>query len=192
MKKNVAVLLFIFFTSTFMIGHAGARDLVDIKKAGILRHLGVPYANFISGDGHGLDVELMQLFAKEIGVRYQYVETNWKTVIPDLIGKQVTSDGDNVKISGDTPIRGDIIANGLTILPWRQKVLDYSAPTFPTQVWLITGAQSPMKPITPSGEIEKDIIAVKNLLPGRTVLGKKQYLPGSQTLLSCRRQCRHQ
>jgi len=172
MKRGLTRFLAIFLTGMCVMASAEARDLNEIQKEGILRHLGVPYANFITGDGRGLDVEVMQLFAKELGVKYQYVETNWKNVINDLVGKQVSPDGDNVKISGDAPVRGDVIANGLTILPWRQKVLNYSAPTFPTQVWLITGPRSTLQPITPSGSINKDISAVKALLPGKTVLGK--------------------
>lgn len=172
MKKIFTILLFSFFASALIMEHAVARDLADIKKDGVLRHLGVPYANFVTGDGQGLDVELMKLFAKDIGVQYQYVKTDWKTVIPDLIGKQASADGDNAKLGGDAPVLGDVIANGMTVLPWRQKVLDFSAPTFPTQVWLVTGPLSPLKPITPSGKIETDIVATKELLSGKTVLGK--------------------
>jgi len=166
MKIKLTAFLILFLTCICGITAIQARDLGDIQKEGILHHLGVPYANFVAGDGRGLDVEVMQLFAKEIGVKYQYIETNWKNVINDLVGKQVRFDGDNVKLAGD------VIANGLTILPWRQKALNFSAPTFPTQVWLISGPQSPLRPITPTGSIDKDIAAVKVLLPGKTVLGK--------------------
>lgn len=165
--------LFISFLVTLLItGSVTARDLTDIKKDGVLRHLGVPYAGFVTGDGRGLDVEVMQLFARELGVKYQYVQTGWKDVINDLVGKQVVPDGSKVKINGEVEVRGDLIANGLTIIPWRQQVLDYSRPTFPTQVWLITNSQSPLRPISPSGTIEKDITAVKAMLNNRTVLGK--------------------
>ncbi|MBW2610622.1 MAG: transporter substrate-binding domain-containing protein, partial [Deltaproteobacteria bacterium] len=80
--------------------------------------------------------------------------------------------GDNIEIFGNVPVKGDIIANGLTILPWRKKIVNYSIPVFPTQVWLITQADSPMKPIKPSGDTNKDIAAVKALLRGHSVLGK--------------------
>jgi ABC-type amino acid transport substrate-binding protein len=148
-----------------------ARDLQEIRKDGVLRHLGVPYANFVDGADNGLDVELIRLFAQEIGVRYEYVPTNWKNVIADLTGQQLTVKGNDVNVIGRMPIRGDLIANGLTVLPWRQKVLDYSAPTFPTQVWLVTASQSPLKPIAPSGNLNQDIAQVKSLLQGKTVLG---------------------
>lgn len=154
------------------VGAAYAADLPEIKKRGVLRHLGVPYANFVTGSGDGMDVELMQLFAEHLGVKYEYVETGWKNVIGDLSGKKVKPKGNNVDILGEVPVRGDIIANGLTKVPWRQKVVDYSTPTFPTQVWLIAQADSSMKPIAPSGDINADISAVKKLLRQRTVLGK--------------------
>ena len=152
-------------------GFASGADLPVIKKRGVLRHIGVPYANFVTGSGDGLDVELVQLFTQNIGVKYEYVKTDWKNVIGDLVGKRVKPKGKDVEILDDVPIRGDIIANGLTILPWRQKVVKYSTPTFPTQVWLMARADSSMKPIKPSGDILKDIAAVKVLVKGRSVLG---------------------
>jgi hypothetical protein len=43
-------------------------DLPEIKARGVLRHVGVPYANFVTGTGDGLDVELVTLFAQDLGV----------------------------------------------------------------------------------------------------------------------------
>jgi len=171
MKPIVSALLLTLTLAAPLLAANQARDLQAIRQEGVLRHLGVPYANFVDGADKGLDVELMQLFAKEIGVRYEYVPTTWKTVIGDLIGQQVTVTGDNAAITGPTPIRGDVIANGLTILPWRQKILSFSAPTFPTQVWLIASALSPMTPITPSGDINKDIAQTKQLIANKSVMG---------------------
>lgn len=158
-----------FFVIT--IGSAFGADLPEIKKRGVLRHLGVPYANFVTGSGDGLEVELINLFAQHLGVEYKYIKTNWKDVIADLAGKRVKPKGNDIEILGDCPVKGDIIASGLTILPWREKVVVYSTPTFPTQVWLITQADSPIKPIKPTGDINKDIAAVKALLRGHSVLG---------------------
>ena len=50
---------------------AFADDLQDIRERGVLRHLGVPYANFVTGSGDGMDVEIVQLFARHLGVRYE-------------------------------------------------------------------------------------------------------------------------
>lgn len=162
--------IFAILAIIFVVSASGA-DLAEIKERGVLRHLGVPYANFVTGSGDGLDVELVTLFAQHLGVRYEYVKTSWKDVIGDLSGKKVNSSGDDIEILGDVPVKGDIIANGLTILSWRKKIVDYSNPTFPTQVWLIARTDSLLKPIEPCGSIEKDISAVKAQLKGHTVMG---------------------
>lgn len=146
-------------------------DLPEIQKAGVIRHLGIPYANFVTGDGRGLDVEVIKLFASHIGVSYTYVPATWASVISDLIGRKYHVSGGDVVLEGEVPIKGDVIANGLTILGWRKKLVNYSAPTFPTQVWLITGAESALRPISPTGTLEEDITRVKHLLQNRTVLG---------------------
>jgi ABC-type amino acid transport substrate-binding protein len=159
---------------TFVIIPMGATfgaDLPEIKKRGVLRHLGVPYANFVTGSGDGMDVELVTLFAQSLGVKYEYVKTSWKDVIGDLTGKRVKRKGDNIEILGDVPVKGDIVANGFTILAWRQKIVDFATPTFPTQVWVIARADSTMKPVEPSNDIDKDIAAVKALLRGHSIFG---------------------
>ena len=169
----------LLMTSVFIItglmsifrGSASGGDLLEIKKRGVLRHLGVPYANFVTGSGDGLDVELVSLFAQDIGVSYQYVKTDWKNVISDLAGKQFLHKGEEIVILGDAPVRGDIIANGLTVLWWREKIVDYSVPTFPTQVWVVARADAPIRPIKPTGDTNRDIGAVKVLIKGRSVLG---------------------
>jgi ABC-type amino acid transport substrate-binding protein len=146
-------------------------DLPDVLQAGVIRHLGVPYANFITGSGDGMDVELIQRFAAHLGVRYKYVQTSWKDVIGDLTGKTVKPMGTEIEIIGDHPIRGDLIANGFTVLPWRQKIIDYGTATFPTQIWVMARADSTLKPIQPTDQIDLDIAAVKSLLGGHSILG---------------------
>ncbi len=176
-KRYLAFLRFnlflVIFTIVFLFSQSvlGA-DLDEIKKRGVLRHLGVPYANFVTGSGDGLDVEMMKLFAQSLGVEYQYVKTSWNTVISDLIGHKIEIVDNDVNIKGKVPIRGDLIANGMTILPWRQKVLNFAAPNFPTQVWLIARRDSSLSPITPAKDIRQDIVFVKSLLRNRMVMGK--------------------
>ena len=139
---------------------AFAQDLDEVRKRGVLRHLGVPYANFVTGSGDGFDVELMQLFAKELGVRYEYVQTNWNDVIGDLTGKEIRYKP-SVQEVGSRPVRGDVIANGMTILPPRLKLLDFSDPTVPSAVWLLARPDVPVAPIKPSGSREQDIKLTK-------------------------------
>lgn len=154
-----------------LAGAVWGADLSEIRKSGVLRHLGVPYANFVTGSGDGMDVELARLFADSLGVKYAYVKTSWGAVIQDLAGKRVKARGDEIEILGDAPVKGDLIANGFTVLSWRQKIVNYSTPTFPTQVWLMARADSPMKPIAPSGNIERDIASVKAQLKDASVFG---------------------
>ncbi|MDZ7762379.1 MAG: transporter substrate-binding domain-containing protein [Desulfovermiculus sp.] len=146
-------------------------DLKQVVQRGVLRHLGVVYANFVTGSGDGFSVDLMQQFAKYLGVEYEYVPTAWSDVIPDLIGKDITVVGDEVQVIGSRQIEGDVIANGLTILSWRDKVINYSEPIFPTQVWMVAKADAAIEPIVPSGEDAKDIALVKNRIDGLTILG---------------------
>ncbi len=155
------------------VAAVNARDLDEVIKAGRLRHLGIQYANFVTKEKTGLDVEMMQQFAAHLGVAYELVETNWQDILPDLTGKKVKPKGDDIDIVGDSPVRGDIIATGFTILPWRTKIVDFSEPTFPSGVWLIARADSPLQPIQPSGNVDLDIRAVKTLLKNRSVLGLK-------------------
>lgn len=147
-------------------------DLEGVRKRGVLRHIGIPYAHFVTGLGNGLDVEIMQRFAQHLGVKYQFVQSNWMRVFGDLTGNVVKPVGDNVEIKGKIEIRGDVIASGVTILKWREKIVNYSKPTFPTQVWCIARADFSGKPIRSSGNIQEDIKAVKNMIKGHKVMGK--------------------
>jgi glutamine transport system substrate-binding protein len=147
-----------------------AADLKDIKARGELRHLGIRYANFVTGDGDGFDVDLTRGFAQYIGVRYQLVYTDFYNVIRDLLGKNVVRKGDEVTLEGDYPVRGDMIATGFTVLPWRQKVLLYSEPTFPSQVLLIARADSSLQPIKGSTSLTSDIVETKGLIGKRSLL----------------------
>lgn len=142
----------------------------EIKEKGILRHLGVPYARFVIGSGDGLSTDLVKGFADYLGVRYEYVQTSWATVISDLTGKTYRIVDGKVILTGDCPIKGDVIGNGLTIIPWRQELLDYSTPTFPSGVWLIARGDSPLMPIQPSTSMADDIEKVKTLINGVSVL----------------------
>lgn len=157
---------------TVVAASAAAGGLADVKERGVLRHLGIPYANFVTGAGDGMDVELMRAFAAHLGVRYEFVQTDWGEVIGDLTGHKVKSKGDDFEIVGDTQIRGDVIANGMTVIPWREKVVAFADPTFPTQVWLVSRADLPVSPIKPTAVLDKDIAATKALMPKRTLLGK--------------------
>lgn len=176
--KNITLLVLLCFFS----GFSNARDLAEIKADGVLRHIGIPYANFIISyeEGSktiidGFDVELMKGFAKKLGVKYQFVEASWSNSFTLLTGR-------NAQYSNTGLVRGhvihepkgDVLASGTTILPWRKEVVDFSKDYFPSAVWLVARTDSSLTPITPSGSITQDIITVKELIKDHDVLAMRQ------------------
>lgn len=151
---------------------APRHDLAEIRAAGQLRHLGIPYANFVTGAGDGLDVDLVKLFCRELGVEYVYVETDWARTISDVTGLAFTRAGSEVTVTGLAEVHGDMIAHGMTVLPWREKLVDFAEPMFPTQIWLIAPAPARVAPITPTGTLEGDIAVTFKLINGVSVLAK--------------------
>lgn len=169
--KNIRMLLVVVCGLLWLLtSQAKAADLQEIKAKGELRHLGVRYANFITGAGDGFDVEMVQGFARHIGVKYTLVYTDFYSVIRDLLGKDVVRKGAEVSLVGDFPVKGDIIATGFTVLPWREAVLLYSKPTFPSQVLLLARADSKLAPIKGSQDLDKDIQETKNLIGTSSLL----------------------
>lgn len=163
--------------ASFMSTSVSAGDLQDIKDRGVLRHIGVPYANFVSyidqGEMQtltGLDVDIIKGFAKSLGVRYQYVPAQWNNVVGKLTGQQVEYKDTQLVVGEKMAVEGDLIANGVTILDWRKNVIDFSDDYFPSAVWLIARTDSTLTPITPTGSVEQDINKVKALINGREVL----------------------
>lgn len=149
----------------------GGGDLEQVRHRGVLRHLGVPYAAFITGAGDGFDVELVREFARRLGVGYEFVPTDWANALPDLTGRRVSRGLPDPALAAPARVRGDLVASGLTVLPWRARSAAFSAAVFPTQVWVIAAADSVVQPIRPSGELPRDIAAVKSLLVGRRIIG---------------------
>jgi len=152
-------------------------DLEDIKKQGVLRHIGVPYANFVSyikkddfQSLSGLDVELVKGFAESLGVEYQFVPAKWSNAIGKLTGQHAQFKNNKIIFGNTYAIQGDIIANGVTILDWRTKLADFSDDYFPSAVWLVARADSDLQPIDPSSTIDQDIVNVKQLIKGKDVL----------------------
>lgn len=149
---------------------ATAADLAQIRDRGELRHLGIRYANFVTGAGDGFDVELVRGFAAHIGVAYTLVYSDFAVIVRDLLGRDVVLGGDGPSLQGQYPVKGDMIAAGFTVLPWREKILLFSEPTFPSQVLLVARADSPLRPIRGSAELDKDIAETKALIGRQSLL----------------------
>ena len=175
--KQVAKNILLLCSSIAFSQYSLAMDLDDIKKQGVLRHIGVPYANFVSyiktddfQSLSGLDVELVKGFAESLGVEYQFVPAKWSNAIGKLTGQHAQFKNNEIIFGDESIIQGDIIANGATILDWRTKLADFSDDYFPSAVWLIARADSDLQPIIPSSSINQDIINVKQLIKGKDVL----------------------
>ena len=156
---------------------ARADDMKEIQARGELRHLGIRYAHFVTGAGDGFDVEMVQGFAKHIGVKYTLVYSDFYDIIRDLLGQEVTVKDGRASLSGSYPVKGDMIATGFTVLPWRKQVLLYSAPTFPTQVLLLARAEAPQAPLRGGQSLADDIRETK------AMIGKKSLLVMERTCL---------
>lgn len=166
-KIFIWLILFCFFNLSFFAFHSKAEnDLEQILKKGEIRHLGVYYARFNTGFGDGFSADLIKGFAKELGVNYVFVESDFSTIISDLTGV-------DPETSQKTQIKGDIIETGFTVLEKRKKYLSFATPVFPTQVWFVTRAESDIFPIVPENSLQNDILKVKSLLSGLSVLGIK-------------------
>ena len=158
------VLAFLLVTASW------AADLAEIKQRGVIRHIGIRYANFVTGAGDGLDVELMQGFAKRIGVSYKLVYSDFYSVIRDLLGKDVVRKNGEITLAGEYPIKGDVISTGFTVLPWREAILLYSEPTLPSQVLLVAPADSDLQPIKDGANLAADIANTRKLIGSKSVL----------------------
>jgi cystine transport system substrate-binding protein len=96
---------------------AHAEDLLDsVKKAGVLRiGLEGTYPPFnsrgTSGELEGFDVDVAKAVSAKLGVKPQFVPTEWSGIIAGLQAGKF-----------------DVIVNQVTITPQRKEVLDFSQP----------------------------------------------------------------
>lgn len=164
--------LFCCFTLIFLLPVAsGADDFDEIRQRGVLVHIGVPYANFVTGGGSGLDVEVMQLFAKSLGLQYRHLPSTWQDALSDLTGTRFVIEDGDPRVVESMAVKGDVIANAMTILPERERFASFGVPTFVSQIWLMARHDSPLAPIVPTGNLEQDIAEVKARIWGMEVLG---------------------
>jgi ABC-type amino acid transport substrate-binding protein len=169
-RLHIAKRLFGVVFGIFAATAAPAADLDEVRASGELRHLGIRYANFVTGSGDGFDVEIMQGFAQRLGVKYKLVYSDFYTVIRDLLGKDVVRQGGQVSLTGEFPIKGDVIATGFTVLPWREQILAYSDATFPSQVLLVAPSVSSTQPIKEGASLSDDIKETKRLIGNQSLL----------------------
>lgn len=158
-----------------------ARDLAEIQEEGILRHIGIPYSNFVIYSAEndiqmlsGLDVDLLQGFAEHIGVEYQFVPATLTDFFGKLNGQEAVFKDGEIVLGKRVIVQGDILASGMTILDWRTRLVDFGDDYFPSGIWLVARGDSDLQPIIPTGFLEEDIQKVKRLIKGRDVLTMDQ------------------
>jgi polar amino acid transport system substrate-binding protein len=98
--------------------------LATIRKRGALR-VGVAInepAVMHDADGAlvGLSVDIASRLADDMGVRVEFVETSWSSIIPDLVNRQF-----------------DVIVSGLWVTIPRALVVNYSSPTAVEGIYVI-------------------------------------------------------
>jgi len=60
------------------------------------------------------------------------------------------------------------------VIPWREQVVDFSEPTFPTQIWLISRKDSSLRPVAVDRVGDRQIRDVKlQISNGYSIIGKK-------------------
>ena len=92
-----------------------ATTLDDVKKKGELV-IGMevayqPYEFFKDGEVIGYDVDIANRFAKSLGIKVKFVDTEWAGVIPALLTKKF-----------------DVILSGMTITSERSQKVNFSMP----------------------------------------------------------------
>lgn len=112
------------------LGPARAASVLDeIKQRGELRVAGVLYRPFISrrpnGEHVGIDVEVMRLFAKELGVKLDIIPAEWATAV-----------------AGITTKRWDIVP-ATCITPARLEVVDFSESYLKIGAVFVTRSDNP-------------------------------------------------
>ena len=113
----------------------------------------------------------MQAFASRLGVRYEFVETQAYGRPRRPHRAPGVGQGSRARASHPDPDPGRRPGHGSHGAAVTKRSVEFSHPTFPTQVWVVAPRGSPVKPIVPSGDVERDIAAVKRLLAGKRVLG---------------------
>ncbi|MCG8530631.1 MAG: transporter substrate-binding domain-containing protein [Desulfovibrionales bacterium] len=150
------------------IPHAHGVTLEEIRTRGTLRHLAVPYARFANRNGEGLDCALLKRFADYLQVSYELIPTDFHKGFLDLTGTDID---DPTHPQSPSKIIGDIFASGVTVLPERYQYVDFSLPTFSSQVWLMAKTDSELTPIRPSGDAARDIALTLRQLSQQTIFG---------------------
>ena len=126
MKKKIISPL-IIISSLFFSSSIYADTLEDIQKSKTLKvciwpdYYGISYRNPRSGVLQGVDIDLSRDFAQDLGVKLEYVETNFANFISDLEARKC-----------------QIAMMGVGVIPSRAERVNFSAPYLRSDVYAVT------------------------------------------------------
>ena len=147
MKKILVAILALALTVTVFSGcsKSSFRTVDDIKKSGELRMLTnagfEPYEYVAGGKTVGVDVELAQMIADEIGVKLTIIDMDFDLLVDALA-------------SG----KGDIIAAGMTAREDRAKIVDFSVEYVNNTLKIVVPVGSDIKGLA---DLEGKVVAVQ-------------------------------
>ncbi len=119
------VLVLVFILLGFTSSHAGMLD--EIEKSRVLKvcmwpdYFGISYRNPMTGEFQGIDIDLSREFAKDLGVRLEYVVTDFSRLMGDLEAHKC-----------------HIAMMGVGVTAQRAARADFSAPYLHSDVYAIT------------------------------------------------------
>jgi polar amino acid transport system substrate-binding protein len=119
--------------TAFNVSAGSADDLSDIMASGKIRvstDMGIPPSGMLDANlkPTGSDVETAQLFAKDLGLQLEFIQTTGATRIPNLQTK-----------------KADIVISTLSVTPERAQVIDFSKPYAGLLSVIAAPAASPIK-----------------------------------------------
>jgi cyclohexadienyl dehydratase len=109
-----------------LVTAAGAGTLDDVRASGILKvcmwpqYFGISYQNPRTGTLQGLDIDLSQALASDLGVRLEHVPTDFTRVIDDLEAR-----------------RCQVAMMGVGVTPARAARVDFSAPYLRSDLYAV-------------------------------------------------------
>lgn len=120
-------LLCILSACTVFTSAAQSEILDDIKKTGVLKvcmwpdYYGISYRDPKTGWLQGIDIELSEELARDLGAKIEYVETDFSKVTADVASGKC-----------------EIAMMGVGVLPARAEKVDFSAPYLRSDVYAVT------------------------------------------------------
>lgn len=116
MKKTLAIVLAVLLCAAMFVGCTSGTDKVaQIKEAGklvMLTNAAFPPYEYLGSDNKpaGVDVDIAQAIADELGVELEVVDMDFDGCIPALVAG-----------------KGDLVAAGLTVTDERKESVDFSS-----------------------------------------------------------------